>query len=146
MIQLNLPQIACNIRKNDGKPEIFDAVRKKYVALTPEEWVRQHFIHYLVNQLEYPKSLLSVETGMKYHTLSKRTDILVYNRDMSPLLLTECKSFKVRITQSSLNQVAVYNRMIKAPYMVLTNGLKHYCCHLTEKNYEFIEEIPPFPL
>lgn len=81
---------------------------------------------------------------MKYHTLSKRTDILVYDRHTSPWLLTECKSFKVAITQASLDQIATYNRTIKAPYMVLTNGLTHYCCLLKEGTYEFTSEIPSF--
>ena len=144
MHSLNLPQINCNIRKNDGKPEIFDTVRKRYVTLTPEEWVRQHFIHYLVHDLSYPKSLISVETGLKYHDVDKRTDILVYNREMAPLLLTECKSFKVKITQSSLDQVAIYNRIIQAPYIVLTNGLIHYCCQWQNDRYRFLSSIPSF--
>ena len=144
MVQLNLPQFKCNIRKNDGKYEIFDAIRKKYVTLTPEEWVRQHFIHYLIEDLHYPKSLISVETGTKYHQLKKRTDVLVYDRGLTPLLLTECKSFKIKLNQSSMDQATLYNRELKARYLVVTNGMQHFCCEFHEGTYTFLDHIPAF--
>ena len=144
MEPLNLPQINCNIRKNGSNVEIFDVIRKKYIVLTPEEWVRQHFIHYLINELNYPKSLFRVESGLSYNKLQKRSDILVYDREMHPLMLVECKSFKVPITQAGFNQIAVYNAKIDARYLVLSNGLKHYCCTQGDQGFEFLKEIPPF--
>ncbi len=144
MVQLNLPQFKCNIRKNDRKYEIFDGIRKKYVVLTPEEWVRQHFINYLTGHLRYPRSLMAVESGTRYHGLQKRTDILVYDNSMAPLLLTECKSYKVKIDQSSMDQVAMYNRGLKARYVVITNGLQHFCCEFDGSSWTFLKEIPAF--
>jgi len=144
MEPLNLPQINCNIRKNGANVEIFDIIRKKYIVLTPEEWVRQHFVHYLIDELKYPKSLFRIESGLNYNKLQKRSDILVYNREMEPLLLVECKSYKVPITQAGFNQIGLYNSKIKAKYLVLTNGLKHYCCTQTKESYEFLKEIPAY--
>ena len=144
MVPLNLPQFKCNIRKNDGKYEIFDVIRKKYVALTPEEWVRQHFVHFLIKDLGYPRSLVSVESGTRYHQLKKRTDIVVYDRNMAPLLLAECKSFKLKLNQSGMDQASLYNRSLQAKYLVVTNGLQHFCCEFNNGSYTFLDRIPMF--
>jgi len=145
MKALNLPNIDCNIRKNGTNIEIFDIIRKKYIILTPEEWVRQHFIHYLINYLHYPKSLFKVESGLNYNKRLKRSDILVYDHNMSPYLLVECKSFDVKINQKGFDQISVYNSKIGAQYLVLTNGLNHYCCTLEAgSDYKFLNEIPAF--
>ena len=143
MLKLNLPEFQCNIRKNEGKIEIFDIIRKKYVILQPEEWVRQHIIHYLIDHLNYPKSLIKVESGLNYNQLSKRTDVVAYNSDGTSQLLVECKSFKVKINQVALDQLSVYNVKLKSKYLLLTNGINHFCCELCEHgNYQFIDTIP----
>ena len=143
MDKLNLPEIDFNIRKNEGNIEIFDIIRKKYIALQPEEWVRQHVIHYLINSLSYPKSMFRVESSLKYNSLDKRSDILVYNRSGQPHLLVECKSYKTKINQAALNQLTQYNKVLNAQYILLTNGINHFCCKKNEqKQYDFIDTIP----
>lgn len=144
MKALNLPAIDCNIRKNGANVEIFDIIRKKYIVLTPEEWVRQHFIHYLIKHLNYPKSLFKVESGLSYNKLTKRSDILIFNNQLEPFLLVECKSPDVTLNQKGLDQVSVYNSQLKAKYLVLTNGIKHFCCAFDLENgrYNFLDEIP----
>ena len=146
MVSLNLPQIDCNIRKNEGKIEVFDIIRKKYIVLTPEEWVRQHVVHFLIFDRQYPKTLVRVESGLRYNGLQKRSDILVYDREGKPFLIVECKSFDVKINQRSVDQVSVYNRRIQAPYAMITNGLVHYCCKFDfETNgIAFIDDLPAF--
>lgn len=146
MRQLNLPPFDYNLRKADGKTEIYDVVRKKFVYATSEEWVRQHFLHYLINHLNYPKSLIRLESGLTYNRLSKRADIKVYDRNGNPFLLVECKSPDVKLTQSVFNQAACYNYTFKAAYLVATNGLMHYCCQIDhERNdFSFLNKIPSF--
>ena len=125
---------------------IFDAIRKKYVVLTPEEQVRQHLINYLVTEKNYPAMLISVELPLKYAQLKKRSDVLVSNRNGLPLMLVECKSPDVSITQKVFEQIAIYNLTIKAPYLMVTNGLKHYCMiAATEKSpVRFLDTIPEY--
>ena len=130
MDKLNFPEFACNIRKKAGKVEIFDIIRKKYVYLFPEEWVRQHAINYFINHLDYPKSLVRVESGLHYNHLEKRSDILIYNKEGRPYFLIECKSYKIKINQSALNQATVYNKALNAEFILLTNGINHFCCQL----------------
>ncbi len=145
MIPLNLPEINCNIRKNEGKVEIFDIIRKKYIRLLPEEWVRQHMIHYLINDLKYPKSLIKVEAGLYYNRLNKRTDISVFNSAGQCHILVECKSYKVKLEQSTIDQLAVYNKQFNANFLLITNGINHFCCERKEdSSYSFIGHIPPF--
>lgn len=146
MQELNLPKINCNIRKNEGNLEIFDVIRKKYIVLTPEEWVRQHLIHYLITELNYPRSLFRVESGLKYNKLAKRSDIVIYNSDAKPHLLVECKAPSVKIDQKSINQAAIYNTSLNAKYMVISNGMTHYCCVYNEQSeqFEFIKSIPAY--
>ncbi len=142
---LNLPEIDCNIRKKGGKIEIFDIIRKKFIVLNPEEWVRQNFIHYLINQLHYPKSLFKVESGVNYNQLRKRSDILIFDREASPFLLVECKSYKTKLNQGVLEQVGVYNKTLGARYLVITNGLNHFCCEMKANGeYQFLSTIPAF--
>lgn len=146
MVELNLPKIECNIRKNEGKIEIFDVIRKKYIHLTPEEWVRQHILHYLIYERSYPKSLIRVESGLKYNQLRKRSDILVYNRSAAPFLIVECKAFDVKINQTTIDQVSVYNKQLGAQYAVVSNGLVHYCCEFDRETgaISFINSFPDF--
>ena len=144
MKTLNLPEVEFKIRKKEANYEIFDVIRRKYVVLTPEEWVRQHFIHYLINVLSYPKSLIKVENGLVYNKLLKRSDIVTYDANAQPQLLVECKSFKVEINQSTLNQATMYNKTLCAPYLVLTNGIKHYSFMKKGNSYTSIDEVPDF--
>ncbi|MEM1137492.1 MAG: type I restriction enzyme HsdR N-terminal domain-containing protein, partial [Bacteroidota bacterium] len=142
---LNLPTFEYSIKKENGKTYIFDAVRKKYVKLEPEEWVRQHFIHYL-STAGYPKSLLKIESGHTYNTLYKRSDIIAFNRVGKPFLLVECKSPEVSINQKVFTQVANYNRTIKAPYLAVSNGLIHYFfqIHFETNSYQPLDTLPKF--
>jgi len=123
---------------------IFDIIRRKYVVLTPEEWVRQHVVHYLIQSLSYPKSLISIERGANYNTMQKRSDLCVYNQNGNPHLLVECKAAQVPITQDVVKQVSVYNQTLQAPYLVITNGLQHYCwqVNIETKQFQPLQEIP----
>lgn len=125
---------------------IFDGVRKKFVVLTPEEWVRQHFINFLIQHHEYPKSLFRIEGSLTYNTLQKRSDILVYGRDGKPWMLVECKSSSIKLNQRAFNQVAIYNMTVGAKYLAVTNGMVHYCCEAPKSGgtTEFLEEFPSF--
>ena len=142
--KLNLPQFDVKIKKEEDKTFIFDSIRKSYFLLTPEEWVRQHFLHLLLNHYHYPKSLIKVETGLRYNKLLKRSDIIIYDREGNPFLLVECKSADQKIDQAAFDQAALYNMTIKARYMAITNGLKTFCCKISHesKKYEFIPDLP----
>ena len=144
MEKLNLPEIPAKVKQVDGKVLIFDIIRKKYVQLTPEEWVRQNFIYFLVNFLDYPKSLIKVESGLRYNRLLKRSDILVFNRNAEPLMLIECKSPDSKISQNVVDQVAVYNRCLKARYILVTNGIRHLCWKIDDRGNQLLEEIPRY--
>lgn len=147
MQQLNLPPVKVETRIIEGKYQIFDCIRKKYFLLTPEEWVRQHIIQYLINHHNYSKGLIRVEGGLKYNTLIKRTDVLVYDHYGKPYLLIECKSSDVKLNQKVIEQTALYNKKIQAPHIMITNGLQHYCCSLDIANnrYNNCVEIPHAP-
>lgn len=144
MTHLNLPAFDHKIIKRDGKLFIFDVLRKKYVFLTPEEWVRQHFVHFLINQYHYPRALMRVEGGLRYNNLPKRTDLVVFDRDGKPLIVVECKDVFTPITQAVFDQAAGYNYVLKAPYLIVVNGLAHHCCRIDHVNhtYEFLADIP----
>ena len=146
MNRLNLPAFEYKIKKEAGKIWILDSIRRKYVVLTPEEWVRQHFIHYLINDFKYPKSLFRVESGLKYNNMSKRSDIVIHNRQGNAWMLVECKSPDIKLTQKAFNQVAVYNMTIGAKYLAVTNGMAHYCCEAktAEQEAAFLTEFPQF--
>ncbi|MBL0328516.1 MAG: type I restriction enzyme HsdR N-terminal domain-containing protein [Bacteroidetes bacterium] len=146
MQELNLPKYQFKLKEADGKIKIFDAFRKRYVVLTPEEWVRQNFLQYLITEKKYAASLIAVEAGLKYNELQKRADILVYDKQGSPFLLVECKAPEVKISQDVFDQVARYNMSFKVTYLVVTNGMDHFCCKMDyeKNNYRFLEEIPVF--
>jgi len=145
MISLNLPAFAPKLRKSNGKIYIFDVIRRKFVRLTPEEWVRQHFINYLILN-EYPKSLFQVERSLKYNQRQKRSDILVLDRNTQPFLLVECKSPQIKMNRRILEQISVYNHTIQAKYLALTNGLQHLYAQVDTRKQEifFLEELPSF--
>ncbi|MBS1682702.1 MAG: type I restriction enzyme HsdR N-terminal domain-containing protein [Bacteroidetes bacterium] len=127
MFKLNLPQFNPTLKKEQGKVWIFDGIRKKYLVLTPEEWVRQHFINYLIMEMKYPKSLFRIEGSLTYNKLQKRSDILIFDRAGKPWMLIECKSPTIKLNQKAFNQVAVYNMTLDAKYLAVTNGMAHFC-------------------
>ncbi len=143
---LNLPSYQFKIKESDGRVQIFDAIRKKYLVLTPEEWVRQNFLQFLIQEKKIPASLIAIEAGLKYNQLQKRTDVLVYDKLGSPYLMVECKAPEVKISQDTFDQIARYNMAFKVRYLVVTNGLQHFCCHMDyeENTYQFLEQIPIF--
>jgi hypothetical protein len=149
MEKLNLPDIAARIRPGqNGKQEIFDEIRKKFVRLTAEEWVRQHFLHYMVSNLGFPASLIVVEAALKYNNMLKRFDILAYNSSGKPCLVIECKSPEIEITQAVFDQVAMYNMKLTVDYLAVTNGISHYFCKIDHagRSYAFLSEIPTYEL
>ena len=135
------------IHGNDGQSsKVFDMVRRKYVSLTPEEWVRQHLLQFLVLDKGVPKSLIGIEKKILVNNITKRTDLIVYSRNEKPLLIAECKAPSVKISQDTFDQAARYNLSLDANYFVLTNGLETFCCTIDHerKAYQFLEEIPEF--
>jgi hypothetical protein len=146
MEKLNLPSYSFRIKEENGKHFIFDASRKKFLVLTPEEWVRQHFALYLINEFKYPQNLLSIEHSLLVNNLSKRGDIVAFNRKGQAVLLVECKAPGVKIDQKVFDQIATYNMQLKVPVLVVTNGLNHYCCQMNfiDKSYIFLKDIPNF--
>ena len=146
MIKLNLPAYDCVVKEEDGKVFILDQIRKKYLVLTPEEWVRQHFINYLITDLKYPKALMKIEGGLTFNKLSKRSDIVVFNRDGQPWMVVECKSPSQKLSQSTVHQASVYNYTLKARYLTVTNGMEHICCEVnwSEGKTAILKELPAF--
>lgn len=144
MQELNFPSYAFKLKTNENKTLIFDIVRKKYVTLTPEEWVRQHTIHYLFKEKNYPISLMAVEKQLKIRTLRKRIDIVSYTNDGMPFLIVECKAPSVQISQDTFDQIARYNLKLEAQILMVTNGISHYYCVMNHKKqaYEFLSELP----
>jgi hypothetical protein len=142
--KLNLPAYQFKFQNKEDRVELFDVVRKKFVALTPEEWVRQHFIQYLINQKGFPPSLMQLEKPLNYNQLDKRSDIVVYDKTAQPMVLVECKSPQVAITQDTFDQIARYNFSLKVRYLIVTNGINHFCCQMNYEtsSYSFIEQIP----
>lgn len=146
MQKLNLPEYTFRFRNTGNKTYIFDDFRKKFVVLTPEEWVRQNFLMYLIIEKNYPRSLITVEAGLKLYKRIKRTDIVVYDKQGNPVLIVECKAPGVSISRDVFDQIVRYNIALKVNYLIVTNGLDHYCCQLDyEKNtYNFVKKIPNY--
>ena len=146
MHKLNLPTYQFKIKSSENKQLIFDTLRKKYVVLTPEEWVRQNFVQYLINEKNYPISMIAVEKQLTINTLKKRFDILIFNSDGSSKIIVECKAPNIKISQDTFDQIARYNLKLNADYLVVTNGLTHFSCKLDNLNekYIFLKEIPEF--
>jgi hypothetical protein len=146
MVQLNLPKYSFKIKNRENKLYIFDIIRKKYVVLTPEEWVRQHFVHYLNMDKKYPKSIIAIEKQLKYNGLIKRTDILVFDKLGQPDIIVECKSPNIKISQDTFDQIARYNLKLNANFLVVTNGIQHFYCKLDHQNkqYVFLEDLAQY--
>lgn len=143
---LNLPPYPFKISDMNGQLTLFDEIRKKHLVITPEEWVRQHFVHYLINQKKYPKTLIKLEGGVKLNGMPRRTDIVVFNLAGEKILMVECKAPSVAINQKVFNQIARYNITHKIGLLAVTNGLQHYYCSIdfNNENYKFLEDLPEY--
>lgn len=143
--KLNFPDLETRFKeKSNGQKQIFDGIRKKFVDLTPEEWVRQHLVSYLIKIKNIPPSLISVEKQLVLNETKRRTDVVVYNSILSPLLIIECKAPNVILNQETLNQALGYNLVLNVPYVLLTNGLSHICFHYVNQKAIILSEIPSF--
>lgn len=146
MLSLNLPSCEIKITERNGKSFVFDALRRRYVALTPEEWVRQHFVGFLTKHKGYPKGLLANEVQLSLNGTKKRCDTVLYNKDLSAKLIVEYKAPHVEITQAVFDQITRYNMVLRVDYLIVSNGLSHYCCHIDYRSgqYSFLPEIPAY--
>ena len=146
MFRLNLPQYEIKIGEKDGKRTIFDFLRRKYVALTPEEWVRQHFTHFLTTQKGYPKGLLGNEVELHVGEKRLRCDTILYNKEGQPQMIIEYKAPTIQIQQKTFDQISVYNLLLHVDYLIVSNGLEHYCCKMDydSQKYLFLKDIPDY--
>ncbi len=146
MFRLNLPQYGIKIGEKDGKRTIFDFLRRKYVALTPEEWVRQHFTHYLVEHKGYPKGLMGNEVELHIGEKRLRCDTVLYNKEGQPRMIIEYKAPTIQIQQKTFDQISAYNLLLHVDYLIVSNGLQHYCCKMEYENqkYLFLQDIPDY--
>ena len=146
MLALNLPSFAVKIQQRNGKNLIFDPLRKKYVALTPEEWVRQHFTHFLTDHKGYPKGLLANEIQLDLNGTKKRCDTVLFNKDLSAGMIVEYKAPHIAITQAVFDQITRYNMVLKVDYLIVSNGINHYCCKIDYQSmsYSFLPDIPSY--
>ncbi len=144
MKQLNLPEYSFRITGSEGREMILDPIRRKFVRLTPEEWVRQNFVQYLVNEGKYPPGLIGIEVMSPYNKLRKRVDILIHDRSGKPVLLVECKEPDEPLNDKVFEQAVTYNMGFRVPYIIVTNGLVHYACKvdMEKRSYEFLLVIP----
>ena len=146
MPELNLPSFDKKVIQKEGKPFIFDIIRRQYVALTPEEWVRQHFVHFLISEKGYPQSLMANEVQLKLNGMSRRCDTVAYDRTLRPRVIVEYKAPTVNITQQVFDQICRYNMVLQVDYLIVSNGLTHYCCKVdnTTHTYTFLKDIPSY--
>jgi len=146
VLQLNFPAFDFQLKNNENKTSIFDVIRKKYVVLQPEEWVRQHCVHFLILEKKYPKSLMNVEKHIKINKLTKRYDIVIFKPNGEIFLAVECKAPNIKITQDTFDQIARYNLALRSKYLMVTNGLQHFYCQMDyeKKRYYFLKEIPNY--
>ncbi|WP_426091145.1 type I restriction enzyme HsdR N-terminal domain-containing protein [Flavobacterium sp. DSR3-2] len=148
MRKLNFQLYHFRFKNSENKVSIFDAIRKKFIILTPEEWVRQHVVQFLLEEKKYPHSLINVEKVLKVNGLRKRYDVVVYSPDGSIFILIECKAPEIKIAQATFDQIARYNMTMKSQFLMVTNGLNHYFCQMDFENekYHFLEELPDYKL
>lgn len=146
MQQLNLPPYPAQIRNDNDCERIFDLLRNRYVALTPEEWVRQHFTSFLINYKQFPKSLMANEIGITLNGTRRRCDTVVFDKQGKPLVIIEYKAPSVNVTQLTFDQIVRYNMVLQARYLIVSNGLSHYCCRINYDNhsYTFLPDIPDY--
>lgn len=148
MQELNLPPYNANIKNENGRDFIFDILRNKFVALTPEEWVRQNFVQYLINYKHYSKNLMNNEIPLRLNGTSKRCDTVVFSKTTEPKMIIEYKAPEIKITQKVFNQITRYNMVLRVDYLVVSNGLNHYCCKMDydSQGYVFLKDIPDFDI
>lgn len=148
MFSLNLPDFQVKIAVTDGKKMIFDPLRRKYVALTPEEWVRQHFVHFLIQHKGYPSGLLANEVQLTLNGTRKRCDTVLYDRTRTPRMIIEYKAPTIPITRQVFDQITRYNIALKVDYLIVSNGLEHYCCKVDYERFccNFLKEIPDYTI
>jgi len=146
--KLNFPSYKFRIKNSENKTQIFDEIRKKFVVLQPEEWVRQHCLHYLIKEKKYPITLINVEKELYVHNQKKRYDIVIYNNDGSVFCIVECKAPSISINQEVFDQIAQYNLSLNTTYMMITNGINHYYCTMDKstKSYRFLESLPDYSI
>lgn len=146
LVQLNLPTYDYQIKRTIDGDQIFDCLRRKFVALTPEEWVRQHFVAFLIHHKNYPASLMANEIAISLNKTKRRCDTVVFDKTGKPLVIIEYKAESVEITQKVFDQIVRYNMVLKAQYLIVSNGMKHYCCRIDYDNhtYHFLQDIPPY--
>lgn len=146
MLSLNLPKYETKICERDGKLQIFDPLRKCHVALTPEEWVRQHFVNFLIESRGFPAALMANEVAITVNGMKRRCDTVVYDRQLQPRVIVEYKAPTVKITKEVFAQISRYNLTLKVDYLIVSNGLQHYCCRMDYPNnsYSFMQEIPEY--
>lgn len=146
MDKLNLPEYAAVIREHEGKEQIYDRLRNRFVALTPEEWVRQNFVNYLIEFKGYPPALMANEIQISLNGMSRRCDSVVYNRSMQARTIIEYKRPTVEITRKVFEQISRYNLVMKVDYLIVSNGMKHYCCKMNyeSQTFKFLTDIPEF--
>ncbi|WP_405297067.1 type I restriction enzyme HsdR N-terminal domain-containing protein [Algibacter sp. Ld11] len=144
--KLNFPEFSFRFKNSENKVSIFDCIRKKFVILQPEEWVRQHCVLYLMEFKKYPISLINVEKELTINDLKKRYDIVIFNPNGTIHLIVECKAPKININQTTFDQIARYNTALNATYLMVTNGLNHYYCQMDFENerYQFLKDIPEY--
>ena len=145
---LNLPKYPLKLKKEGNKTFVFDPIRKKYLVLNPEEWVRQNFIQFLIKEKGYPASLMAVEMGIDVLNTKKRCDIVLFNNEGKAHIIVECKAPSVKISQDTFDQIARYNMALQANYLMITNGINHYFCTMNynSQSYDFIKEFPEYKL
>ncbi len=143
---LNFPTYNFRFKSSENKILIFDVIRKKFIVLQPEEWVRQHVVRYMMQDKQYPKSLVNVEKQLLLNAIKKRYDVVVFNPDGSIQILVECKAPNIKINQTVFDQIARYNMQLKANYLMVTNGLEHFFCKMDfeKENYTFLKDVPDF--
>jgi hypothetical protein len=146
MQKLNLPNYNFKLKSSENKTLIFDNLRKKYLVLTPEEWVRQNFVSFLIDQKKYPTSLIALEKQLIINNRKKRTDILIFDKNGKHDIIVECKAPSIKITQDTFDQIARYNLKLKANYLIVTNGLEHFYCKMdfVKEAYIFLKDIPDY--
>ena len=146
MLALNLPAYETKITVNNGKRQIFDTLRRCYVALTPEEWVRQHFVNFLIGYKGYPAALMGNEIAITLNGMNRRCDTVVYDKALKPRMIIEYKAPTVKITKEVFAQISRYNLILKVDYLIVSNGMKHYCCKMdyAANSYTFLQEIPDY--
>ena len=146
MQALNLPPADLKLSQHEGQTVVFDPLRRRYIRLTPEEWVRQHFVHYLIQYKGYPQELLANEVSLSLNQTTKRCDTVLYGKHAQPVMIVEYKAPHIQLSQRPFDQICRYNIVLRVPYLIVSNGLQHYCCRvdLDHQTYQFLRDIPDY--